>query len=206
MVRCPACGYTLGKLDGVPRVAGAAFERDVVCPECGWKIPAGSRVAVGSGLALAVGSRIEWKKQWPFAMLLLLTIFLWLPRLVRDIFAWLSGGAAPGFETILLAAGLVAFVVAFVGTARLRRLRAGVRADAGLDEKQEAMLFTRGWLFAPGAIVSFDRTKPKTEIAWIDARVVRGGHVGFPGSLDLGQRAPRGLDPQLAAWVRARLS
>ena len=59
MVRCPACGYALGKLDGVPRAADAAFERDVVCPECGWKTPAGSRVAVGSGLALAVGSRIE---------------------------------------------------------------------------------------------------------------------------------------------------
>lgn len=173
MVRCPACGYALGKLDGVPRAGDDAFERDVVCPECGLKIPAGSRVAVGSGLALAVGSRIEWKKQWPLAVLALVALFVWLPKRVRDIFAWLAGGATPGFDAIIFAAGLGACVFAIIGAGRLRRLRAGVRADAGLDGKQEAMLFTRGWLLAPGAIVSFDRTKPTTELVWIDARVVR---------------------------------
>lgn len=184
MVRCPACGYALGKLDGVPRAADAAFERDVVCPECGWKTPAGSRVAVGSGLALAVGSRIEWKKQWPFAVLALIALFVWLPKLVRDIFAWLAGGATPGFDTIIFAAGLAALVVALLGSGRLWRLRAGVRADAGFDEKQEAILFTRGWLFAPGALVSFDRTKPKAEIAWTDARVVRAVRVVERGPTD----------------------
>jgi hypothetical protein len=184
MVRCPACGYAVGKLDGAPRAAGAAFERDVICPECGWKTPAGSRVAVGSGLALAVGSRIEWKKQWPFAVLALIALFVWLPKLVRDIFAWLAGGATLGFDTIVFAAGGAALVVALLGAGRLWRLRAGVRADAGFDEKQEAILFTRGWLFAPGALVSFDRTKPKTEIAWTDARVVRAVRVVERGPTD----------------------
>lgn len=186
MVRCPACGYALGRLDGVPRGPDAAFERDVVCPECGWKVPAGSRVAVGSGLAYAVGSRIEWKKQWPFAVLLLFAIFGWLPQIVRDIFGWLSGGAAPGFDTLLTAAALATVVFAFVGAGRMRRLRASASAgdDAGLDEQQQAMLSTRGWLFAPGALISFDRTKPKTEIAWIDARVVRAVRVVERGPTD----------------------
>lgn len=184
MVRCPACGYALGKLDGVPHGPDVAFERDVVCPECGWKVPAGSRVAVGSGLAYAVGSRIEWKKQWPFAMLLLFTIFVWLPRIVRDIFGWLSGGAVPGFDTVLTAVAFAVVVFAFVGAGRMRRLRASAGDDAGLDEQQQAILFTRGWLFAPGAIISFDRTKPKTEIAWIDARVVRAVRVVERGPTD----------------------
>lgn len=38
----------------------------------------------------------------------------------------------------------------------------------------------------------------------VDVRVVRGGHVGFPSGLDLGERAPRGLERQLAAWVARR--
>ena len=186
MVRCPACGYALGRLDGVPRGPDAAFERDVVCPECGWKVPAGSRVAVGSGLAYAVGSRIEWKKLWPFAVLLLFAIFGWLPRIVRDIFGWLSGGAAPGLDTVLTAAALATVVFAFVGAGRMRRLRASASAGdhAGLDEQQQAMLSTRGWLFAPGALISFDRTKPKTEIAWTDARVVRAVRVVERGPTD----------------------
>jgi hypothetical protein len=34
-----------------------------------------------------------------------------------------------------------------------------------------------------------------------------GGHVGFPGREDLGERGPLGLEPQLLAWLlRAGLS
>jgi predicted alpha/beta-fold hydrolase len=37
----------------------------------------------------------------------------------------------------------------------------------------------------------------------IDLRwVARGGHVGFPADLDLGQRGARGLEPQILAWLR----
>jgi predicted alpha/beta-fold hydrolase len=35
----------------------------------------------------------------------------------------------------------------------------------------------------------------------VDARTVRGGHVGFSPSLDLGERAARGLDEQVCAWI-----
>lgn len=38
----------------------------------------------------------------------------------------------------------------------------------------------------------------------VDVRVVDGGHVGFPRHVDLGQRGPRGLEPQVAAWIAAR--
>jgi len=40
-----------------------------------------------------------------------------------------------------------------------------------------------------------------TEVAWVR----RGGHVGFPAALDLGVAGPRGLAPQVAAWIEARL-
>lgn len=35
----------------------------------------------------------------------------------------------------------------------------------------------------------------------VDAREVRGGHVGFSPSLDLGERGPRGLDEQVCSWI-----
>jgi predicted alpha/beta-fold hydrolase len=40
----------------------------------------------------------------------------------------------------------------------------------------------------------------------VDARVVPGGHVGFSRGLDLGERAPRGLEPQLASWITRTLA
>jgi hypothetical protein len=36
-------------------------------------------------------------------------------------------------------------------------------------------------------------------------RLARGGHVGFPGDVDLGLPGPRGLEPQILSWF-ARLS
>jgi hypothetical protein len=38
----------------------------------------------------------------------------------------------------------------------------------------------------------------------VDARIVPGGHVGFPRGLDLGERASRGIDDQVAAWLERR--
>jgi predicted alpha/beta-fold hydrolase len=41
---------------------------------------------------------------------------------------------------------------------------------------------------------------PRLELSW----VADGGHVGFPGDLDLGERGARGLERQLASWLLAR--
>lgn len=38
---------------------------------------------------------------------------------------------------------------------------------------------------------------PKLDVRWLDA----GGHVGFPLSIDLGERAPRELAPQIVSWL-----
>jgi uncharacterized protein len=46
------------------------------------------------------------------------------------------------------------------------------------------------------AIAAAAAAAPGLELRW-----VVGGHVGFPGGLDLGEAAPRGLETQLAAWL-----
>jgi len=38
----------------------------------------------------------------------------------------------------------------------------------------------------------------------LDCRWVRGGHLGFPRGLDLGQEAPRGLENQVVGWLSAQ--
>jgi hypothetical protein len=40
---------------------------------------------------------------------------------------------------------------------------------------------------------------PLLDVRWLE----RGGHVGFPGALDLGQAAPLGLAPQVLRWLIA---
>lgn len=40
--------------------------------------------------------------------------------------------------------------------------------------------------------------------ACVEARVVTGGHVGFPAALDLGQPGRLGLSAQVASWIAAR--
>lgn len=42
---------------------------------------------------------------------------------------------------------------------------------------------------------------PATEVTWTK----RGGHVGFPGGLDLGRSGPRGLESQVLGWLAERL-
>jgi predicted alpha/beta-fold hydrolase len=38
---------------------------------------------------------------------------------------------------------------------------------------------------------------PRLDVRWLQ----RGGHVGLPVDVDLGERAPRGLEPQILSWM-----
>ncbi len=46
------------------------------------------------------------------------------------------------------------------------------------------------------------RVSPMTEVTWTP----RGGHVGMPANLDLGQPGPRGLHAQILTWVSRKLA
>jgi len=43
----------------------------------------------------------------------------------------------------------------------------------------------------------FLREAPRLDVRWVG----RGGHLGFPSRLDLGERGPRGIDGQVVAWL-----
>jgi uncharacterized protein len=52
-------------------------------------------------------------------------------------------------------------------------------------------------VLAPSLRASLAVIGASLEVRWLD----RAGHVGFPPDVDLGQRAPLGLEPQTIAWL-----
>ena len=56
-------------------------------------------------------------------------------------------------------------------------------------------------------MVPIETTKPALDRAPTVLRVElidRAGHLAFPANLDLGESAPRGVEPQCLSWLRAR--
>ena len=57
-------------------------------------------------------------------------------------------------------------------------------------------------------MVTVETVRPSLDraSAALDVRFTgRAGHVGFPADLDLGERAPHGLEPQILAWLERHL-
>lgn len=174
MTRCPACAYHFGPRDGAPNAIGEAFSEDVRCPECGLPIPAGSRVVVGSSSAYAVGAKASWSTAWPFIVLGGAAIFFWIPEVYGAVLLWLSGGGPPSLATWLLLVGILGQAVCMLGFFYIRRARKqrGVASEEAAAP-HERVLVSRGWLFAPGWLVVFNRATRLPSCDAIDARLVR---------------------------------
>lgn len=174
MTRCPACAYHFGPRDGAPNAIGEAFSEDVRCPECGLPIPAGSRVVVGSSSAYAVGAKLSWSTAWPFVVLAGVAVFLWIPEAVGALFRWFSGGGPPTVMNVLALVVLVSWAIPVVSYLYIRRARKQRgRASEDAIAPHERLLVARGWMFAPGWLVVFDRSTRLPSFEAIDARLVR---------------------------------
>lgn len=174
MTRCPACAYHFGPRDGAPSAIGEAFSEDLRCPECGLPIPAGSRVVVGSASAYAVGAKLSWGAAWPFVVLGGAALFFWIPEVYGAILLWLSGGGPPSLATWLLLVGILGQAVGMLGFVYVRRARKqrGVASEEAAAP-HERVLVSRGWMFAPGWMVVFNRAARSHSVEVIDARLVR---------------------------------
>jgi uncharacterized protein len=79
--------------------------------------------------------------------------------------------------------------------------RAGVRDRLG-DLAVPALLVAAShdpMVLARSLRAALASPPPRLEVRWL----ARAGHVGFPGDVDLGQKAPHGLEPQCIAWLAA---
>ncbi len=74
---------------------------------------------------------------------------------------------------------------------RLRQLRVPALIVTADEDPVVPAAGVRPWLEGAGPAVTVHRSR-------------RGGHVGLPWGLDLGQVAPRGLEPQVVSWLLDR--
>lgn len=173
MSRCPACAYSLRELEGAPREPLAAFERDIACPECGFVVPAGSRVVVGGVSAYTMGGKGGWTAFWPWILMGAFAVLVLIPNVLRGIFAWIGGNP---IDTVSFLCSLVALIgVPFIPkhiVASLRARRAGRMAEE-VNESNEALIAARSILCASGWLVVFDRALTRPTIVVVDARLVR---------------------------------
>ncbi|MEY3142610.1 MAG: hypothetical protein RLY21_1103 [Planctomycetota bacterium] len=172
-VRCPGCGYALLELEGVPREPTAAFERDVACPECGLQIPAGSRVVVGGMSAYAMGGKASLAKNAYILIAVGILGLWWIQQVVSGVIAWTSGGTVDLFRvgTAFGALVFIGFVSrGLISSLRIRRARA---VGGEVSDSDALMVSSRGYLFAPGWLVVFDRTAPRQSVLCVEARGVR---------------------------------
>lgn len=174
MSRCPACGYALRELDGAPKEPASALERDVACPECGFLLPAGSRVVVGGISAYAMGGKGQFSMLFPYILVGCLGVFLWMPQVIRGVVAWSTGGPVDFWQTATAAGGLVFVWFTMRGAANIVRTRRSKAVADEVNDANELMIASRGYLFAPGWLVVFDRAaRRKPAVVCIEGRAVR---------------------------------
>lgn len=204
-MRCPACTYSYGPREGSPESFDGVFTKDVVCPECAFVVPEGSRVVVGSAFAYIVGARASFSMLFAGGVILLVVVMVaGLPGLIRG----LGGGAAGGggwSATLLLLGALVMLGLLALSGSNARKARKRQSAGADVQRPEDAMLVARAFLVAPGWLAVFDRSNRQSSLEVIDARLVRSvrvrecapGENGLKNGLKDGLKAGR----EVSAWL-----
>lgn len=172
-MRCPACTYSYGPREGAPGSFDGVFTKDVVCPECAFVVPEGSRVVVGSSTAYTVGARASVSMLLAVGVMVLVGASVVLPGVFRGMFGPSAGwfGTISSFMTLVMLG-----VLALMGY-RMRKARAQQSAAADATRAEDAILVMRSMLFAPGWLVVFDRSNRLAAPECIDARLVRSVRV-----------------------------
>jgi hypothetical protein len=182
MHRCPQCDYALGPIAGVPTDRFGPFTAAVRCPECGFEIPEGSRLLVGSVTAVGVqpltrGRRV---RQVAIAVLPMLWFLHFGVRGLAEVVA--QGPRNLSAWSVLKAASLVAPCLVLWTAWRYWSPKPG-EEDAGAQASRDMR-----WLCTPGALLVYHgslRDKP-------DARGVDlGTAVGARGQVQVVRNASR---------------
>jgi|GEM_PF-2079259 len=176
-MRCPACSYSYGPREGAPESFDGVFTKDVVCPECAFVVPEGSRVVVGSSTAYSVGARASFSMLLAFGVLVLIGALVWLPDVVRGLFGSTPGPTSNWLGTISSLGALVMVGLLALTGYRMREARKQQSASADATRAEDAILVARAMLFAPGWLVVFDRSNRWGAPECIDARLVRSVRV-----------------------------
>lgn len=144
--RCASCAYPIDGLPGAPARCGGAMTADVVCPECGFSMPAGCHVLLGAVNSEDLSRTPLWRRIAGFLgrNWLYFAGGAWLlPRIVESLLA--TGSVTIGWRlilAILLLWGFAKEVVRFVKSNR--------RVSGDSDELAGAV--AASWLVAPSGL------------------------------------------------------
>lgn len=156
MHRCPQCDYALGPIAGVPADRFGAFTAAVHCPECGFEIPEGARILVGSVTAAGVQPLTRGRRLRQVA-LAVLPMFWFLQFGVRGLSEVITQGPRNlSAWSVLKAASLVAPCLA-LWTAWLYWSPKRGDDDAGALASRDMR-----WLCTPGALFVYHGSSAET--------------------------------------------
>ena len=156
MHRCPQCDYALGPIAGVPADRFGAFTAAVHCPECGFEIPEGARMLVGSVTAAGVQplTRGRRLRQVALAVLPMLWFLQFGVRGVSEVIT--QGPRNLSAWSVLRAASLVVPCLAFWTAWRYWSPKPG-DDDAGAQASRDMR-----WLCTPGALFVYHGSLAET--------------------------------------------
>lgn len=141
---CPRCEYDLSALDGVPLDSDGVFAREVVCPECGFAVPAGGCVIEGAAHPINLGSNATMAK-----VSLAVSVLIVLFSLSMSARAIAQGNYARLVSPLSLAG--ISIVVGHEAWRRSRRAKGSARAaPAGREVR---------WVVSPAGVTIVDRRR-----------------------------------------------
>ena len=123
-------------------------------------------------------------------------------QVVSGVVAWSSGGAVDLFR---MGAAMVSLVfLGFVsrGLISSLRIRRAKTVGGEVSASDELMVSSRGYLFAPGWLVVFDRAAPRQSVLCVEARCVR--TVRVVEDLSKQTALEREAAHEISTWVDLR--
>ena len=182
MHRCPQCDYALGPIAGVPVDRFGAFTAAVRCPECGFEIPEGSRLLVGSVTAVGVQPLTRGRRVRQVAIAVL-PMFWFLQMGVRGLAEVITRGPRNiGAWTVLKAASLVVPCLVIWTAWRYWSPKSG-DDDAAAQASRDMR-----WLCTPGALFVYHGSlRDKPDVRGVDL----GMAVGARGQVQVVRNASR---------------
>lgn len=197
-IPCPRCEHPIGALAGAPSTASGAFTADAACPECGQRIPAGSRLLAGAANQPSLTGMPKVLLAF-LGFCVLMQLWLLVDRLRSMAGATPAPAGSDSWRSLMGIGGSLLMIVCFgviIAEAVLnRRIASGASRIPGSGRAVR-------WIIGPHGLEILERkafriastTVPVETIERIEGRPIKFGRDSAPAS----QR----FAAQLTLWTR----
>jgi hypothetical protein len=183
---CPRCEHPIGALAGAPETASGAFTADAACPECGQRIPAGSRLLAGGAYRASLRGMPKFLLAF-LGFCVLMQLWLLVERL-RSMAGATPAAAGPDSWRSLMGMGSQLLMVGGLGgiiaeAVLNRRIASGASRIPGSGRAVR-------WIFGPQGLEILERkafriastTVPVETIERIEGQAIEFGRRSAPAT------------------------